>query len=662
MPNPNSLLDYEFSIPYDNSGKLTINNHGANPIVIEMIKFDSNAEISGAPWGSLSPWNAELTHQASTQTHTYTIRVPHPGITIPANGSADLAYSVSNTLGILPIAMDPNTVTITLSNHQDIKLPIKNACPQCPDPTPGKRHIGYYTDWDQYARRFNAADIPTNQMNGILYAFIGFDAHGEVSLLDRNSDNKQLVEISMLRKRYPYLHTSLSFGGWTLSEPFSALAANPIARQRFIQNTIAAIRQSNFDGIDIDWEYPTKQPQDATNFATLLSEFRAALDEAGHQDQTKYSLSIAAPAGIDTIQAIQNHDPHTWQTVAQAVDHLNLMSYDFHGAWDTKTNHQSALYPAPQDPNSQDLIKNKYNIDSAVTIYEELGFPSSKIVVGIPAYVRTSTVASATNNGLYQTITGTPPGQFDDTGVYDYRCAINRDCQSGTELPTDTQMLYDETAKTAYWFSNSTKIFGTGDNAKSVTEKAKYVKEKGLGGIMFWTTSGAEVNNPNASLVTAAYNVLKAGDEDTMPPIQTIDDDNNDDETNNSDTPSTQILQTVDHPNVNPPAVLASPPQLLINTNSSSANASVAASTLLMSPVAMGLLGALGIIGMIALIYILYRNVRPLRNNTTASLSENYQQVGMFRNTDTEMTEVTTQENDEESGEKQNRNNTLQPK
>lgn len=79
----------------------------------------------------------------------------------------------------------------------------------------------------------------------------------------------------MYRKKYPYLNAYLSFGGWTLSKDFSVMAANSRARKAFVDNCIKSLRDTGYNGIDIDWEYPVAGPQgeggpiagDANNWA-----------------------------------------------------------------------------------------------------------------------------------------------------------------------------------------------------------------------------------------------------------------------------------------------------------------------------------------------------------------------------------------------------------
>ena len=45
-----------------------------------------------------------------------------------------------------------------------------------------------------------------------------------------------------------------SLGGWSLSDPFPAMAANETARMIFVNNCMELIAEFGYDGIDIDWE------------------------------------------------------------------------------------------------------------------------------------------------------------------------------------------------------------------------------------------------------------------------------------------------------------------------------------------------------------------------------------------------------------------------
>lgn len=77
-----------------------------------------------------------------------------------------------------------------------------------------------------------------------------------------------------LKLSNPSLKTLLAVGGWNFgSKPFSDMASQPSRRSIFINSTIEFLRKRNFDGLDIDWEYPATRggpPQDKMNLASLM--------------------------------------------------------------------------------------------------------------------------------------------------------------------------------------------------------------------------------------------------------------------------------------------------------------------------------------------------------------------------------------------------------
>ena len=107
------------------------------------------------------------------------------------------------------------------------------------------------------------------------------------------------------------------------------MAANPTARAKFVEGVVKAMKEVQFNGVDIDWEYPQKA--DAANFISLLHELHDALEAQGAIDHQHYYLTIAVGAGIDKIQ---NLTKEQWQDVSSVVDSIGVMTYDFHGSWD----------------------------------------------------------------------------------------------------------------------------------------------------------------------------------------------------------------------------------------------------------------------------------------------------------------------------------------
>lgn len=100
-----------------------------------------------------------------------------------------------------------------------------------------------------------------------------------------------------------------SIGGWTLSNTFPAMAASPTARTMFANQCKQLVLDYDFDGIDIDWEYPGYAdhggtPDDKDNFTLLLQIVRAELDTLYPLTGKRYGLTAALPCGPSNIDNI----------------------------------------------------------------------------------------------------------------------------------------------------------------------------------------------------------------------------------------------------------------------------------------------------------------------------------------------------------------------
>jgi chitinase len=71
----------------------------------------------------------------------------------------------------------------------------------------------------------------------------------------------------------------------------------------------------------------TRGPEDRENFTLLLQALWAALDTAGEADGKRYVLTIAAGGSEEYVANTE------LEKIAETVDWLGLMSYDFAGPW-----------------------------------------------------------------------------------------------------------------------------------------------------------------------------------------------------------------------------------------------------------------------------------------------------------------------------------------
>ena len=99
------------------------------------------------------------------------------------------------------------------------------------------------------------------------------------------------------------LKTLLSVGGRNHnSTDWTRMAAADATIDSFIQNSMGFIRQHNFDGIDIDWQFPAfcESPErcspvsDAARFKVLLEKFRDAIESENVSPADKMIISSSA--------------------------------------------------------------------------------------------------------------------------------------------------------------------------------------------------------------------------------------------------------------------------------------------------------------------------------------------------------------------------------
>lgn len=105
-----------------------------------------------------------------------------------------------------------------------------------------------------------------------------------------------LKAIYKLKQQNRHLKVLLSIGGWTYSPKFHPIVVNPALRANFVRSAVRLLEDYGFDGLDVDYEYPSNEPQ-ARGYVGLLRELRAGFD---HHAQMKavnhrFLLTVCRP-------------------------------------------------------------------------------------------------------------------------------------------------------------------------------------------------------------------------------------------------------------------------------------------------------------------------------------------------------------------------------
>lgn len=283
-------------------------------------------------------------------------------------------------------------------------------------------------------------DIPdTRLVTHINFAFAHVNESFDGVLLP---DSDGLRKIARLKKRCPRLKVLLSVGGWG-SGRFSEMAADSLCRLSFARDCARMVDEYRIDGIDIDWEYPTRNSagissseNDTENFTLLMRDLRESLG----------SGRLLTLASVCTAKYVD------FRAILPYVDYVNVMAYDMN---DDKYGHHSALY---RSENS-----GTCTADEAVKLHLEAGVPADKIVMGMPFYGR-----------------GKKGCNLDSEGV--------------TEV-------WDDVAKVPLLFdTDGNRVFGH-ENVRSLTEKCNYIKDNGLRGGMYWEYNADDPSHTFAKTV-----------------------------------------------------------------------------------------------------------------------------------------------------------------
>ncbi|KPI95746.1 Acidic mammalian chitinase, partial [Papilio xuthus] len=318
-----------------------------------------------------------------------------------------------------------------------------------------------------------------------------------------DSDTSGYAKFTGLKTYNKNLKTMLAIGGWNEgSSRFSPMVASRDRRKEFVRNAIKFLRQNHFDGLDLDWEYPAfrdgGKPKDRENYAKLVRELREEFErESEKTGKPRLLLTMAVPAGIEYIQ--KGFDI---ETLNKYLDWMNLLSYDYHSAFEPAVNHHAPLYPL-EEPNEYS-VDNELNIDYTIKFYLENGADPNKLVLGIPTYGRSYTLFNPDAVEIGSPADG-PGEQGDATREKGYLayyeiCEALKPKQKKRSISSDSEEYSDEEEEEEEEWTvmhpNPTAMGPVAfkgnqwvgyDDIDIVKKKAEYVAENGLGGIMFWS-------------------------------------------------------------------------------------------------------------------------------------------------------------------------------
>lgn len=191
----------------------------------------------------------------------------------------------------------------------------------------------------------------------------------------------------------------LSFGGAGVSDATWSTATNAANLSTFVTEIMNIVSTNNFDGVDIDWEFPTTT--DESQFMNLMSSLSTDLHALTAYDGNPKSLTFYISPGSQICGV-------DWSTIGNYVD------YGIQGGYDYDVTYSGVVYNGPVSlPNAAGVSFTDCNgtqrpLDSSANIADIVGrgFSWSKVILGCPFYIENggnSTVGTVISGGTFVT-------------------------------------------------------------------------------------------------------------------------------------------------------------------------------------------------------------------------------------------------------------------
>ncbi|KAI2678108.1 CAZyme family GH18 [Penicillium roqueforti] len=337
------------------------------------------------------------------------------------------------------------------------------------------RVVGYYEGWSSRrpCHAFWPEQIPLGVYSHVNFAFATIDPDTYKVTPSDHRDVDLYSRLTSLKSYDKDLKVMIAIGGWTFNDPgrtatvFSDIAASEAKQDKFIASLISFMSTHDFDGIDLDWEYPEAddrngKPEDFKNFPKFMARLKNELKKTPGRSE----LSITLPASYWYLQHFDLKE------LAKHVSFFNIMSYDLHGTWDQGNKWTGAFLNAHT---------NLTEIKSALELLWRNDVKGDQVVMGLAFYGRSYTTQGCVEPGCVYASGGLPGPCSNEAGIL-----LNNEIMDIIHDRKLVPKLYKEaTVKVVTWDDQWVSM----DDRETLAMKANFARQQCLSGLMVWAIS-----------------------------------------------------------------------------------------------------------------------------------------------------------------------------
>lgn len=237
--------------------------------------------------------------------------------------------------------------------------------------------------------------------------------------------------------------TNLEADGGFSSDVARAILSSEEVQDRLLTNILTTLREKNYYGLDIDFEYI--YPEDRERYNNFLRRATARLRPQG------YTVTTALAPKISAEQRGILYEAHDYPVHGALADHVILMTYE----WGYTFGPPMAVAPLNE-------VRRVLN-------YAVSAIPRQKILMGIPNYGYDWTLPYTR---------GSRATTLSNVGAVEQAIRVGAAIQYDPIAQSPFYTYYDQQRRQhIVWF----------EDARSIEAKLRLVNEYNLGGVSYWT-------------------------------------------------------------------------------------------------------------------------------------------------------------------------------